>query len=242
MHSNRCLDWEGCYNVRDLGGLPTSDGRHTRWGAVVRSEAPDLLTADGWSALYDHGIRTIIDLRSPDELKRDVAPRAVSLPIARQPLDAAEDAEFWDRWATGTQFGTPLYYRPFLDRFPHRIAGVLGAIAHARPGGVLVHCAQGRDRTGLITLVLLTLLGVAAEEIATDYVLSTHRLTPLFDRLGQEDPGPVINDFLARMGTSAREVIISMVASLDVDAYLCAAGLVDADLAALRARLLSTVT
>ncbi|MGH3702591.1 MAG: tyrosine-protein phosphatase [Pseudonocardiaceae bacterium] len=242
MHSNRCLDWEGCYNVRDLGGLPTSDGRHTRWGAVVRSEAPDLLTADGWSALYDHGIRTIIDLRSPDELKRDVAPRAVSLPIARQPLDAAEDAEFWGRWATGTQFGTPLYYRPFLDRFPHRIAGVLGAIAHARPGGVLVHCAQGRDRTGLITLVLLTLLGVAAEDIAADYVLSTHRLTPLFDRLGQEDPGPVINDFLARMGTSAREVIISMVASLDVDAYLCAAGLVDADLAALRARLLSTVT
>lgn len=236
---NRCLDWDGCYNVRDLGGLRTADGRETRWGVVVRSEAPHLLTADGWSALYEHGIRTIIDLRNDDEIKLDIALRPAGLPVVRLPLDAAEDAEFWDRWATGGQFGTPLYYRPFLDRFPQRIAGVLGAIAHTRPGGVLVHCAQGRDRTGLITLVLLALVGVAAEDIAADYVLSTHRLTPLFGRLGLEDQGPAIEDFLARSGTSARDIIIATLASLDVDAYLRSAGLGDGDLAALRSRLLT---
>lgn len=241
MTVDRCLDWDGCFNVRDLGGLPTADGRETRWGAVVRSEAPDLLTVDGWSALHAHGIRTIIDLRSDDELTRD-AERPAGLHIVRRPLDAAEDAEFWDRWATGGQFGTPLYYRPFLDRFPHRIAGVLGAIAQAHPGGVLVHCAVGRDRTGMVTLLLLALVGVAAEDIAADYALSASGLARLFTLLGQQDQGPGIDAYLARAGTSAREVIISTLGSLDVDTYLRAAGLGDADLAALRARLLGPGT
>jgi protein-tyrosine phosphatase len=236
---NRCLDWEGCYNVRDLGGLRTADGRETRWGAVVRSEAPDLLTAAGWSALHEHGIRTIIDLRNNDEITRDVALHSAGLPVVRLPLDAAEDAEFWDRWATGGQFGTPLYYRPFLDGFPQRIASVLGAIAHARPGGVLVHCAQGRDRTGLITLLLLALADVAVEDIAADYVLSIHHLAPRYGRLGREDQGPAIEEFLTRAGTSAREIIISTVVSLEVDPYLRSSGLDDEDLAALRARLLT---
>ncbi len=110
MIVDRRLDWDGCVTVRDLGGLRTADGRETRWGAVVRSEAPDLLTAHGWSALHEHGIRTIIDLRNDDELRRD-AERPAGLDIVRRPLDAAEDVEFWDRWASGGQYGTPLYYR-----------------------------------------------------------------------------------------------------------------------------------
>jgi hypothetical protein len=206
---------------------------------VVRSAAPYLLTRDGWSALQEHGIRTIIDLRNDDEITPDIAHRPPDLLLVRLPMDAAQDAAFWDRWATGTQLCTPLYYRPFLDRFPHLVAGVLGAIARARPGGVLVHCVQGRDRTGLITLLLLALVGVAAEDIAADYVLSTHGLAPLFGRLGLADPGPVIEKFLTRSGTCARDVIISTLASLDAPAYLRSAGLGDHDLAALRSRLLT---
>jgi protein-tyrosine phosphatase len=239
VQRNRCLDWDGCYNGRDLGGLRTADSRHTRWGAVVRSAAPHLLTQDGWSALREHGIRTIIDLRNDDEITPDIAPRPADLLAVRLSMDAAQDAAFWDRWATGRQFGTPLYYRPFLDRYPHLIAAVLSAIAHARPGGVLVHCVQGRDRTGLISLMLLALVGVPAEDIAADYVLSTHGLAPLFIRLGLEDQGPVIEEFLARLGTCARDIIMSTLASLDVPAYLRSAGLSDDDLAALRTRLLT---
>jgi len=239
VQRNRCLEWDGCYNGRDLGGLRTADGRHTRWGAVVRSAAPHLFTSDGWLALQEHGIRTVIDLRNDDEIQPDTAPRPADLLIVRLSMDAAQDAAFWERWATGGQFGTPLYYRPFLDRYPHLIAGVLGAIAHARPGGVLVHCVQGRDRTGLIALMLLALIGVPAEDIAADYVLSTHGLTPLFGRLGLEDQGPVIEEFLARSGTCARDIILSTLASLDAPAYLRSAGLGDDDLAALRARLLT---
>lgn len=237
---DRHLCWDGYYNARDLGGLRTCDGRETRWGAVVRSEAPHLLTAGGWSALYAHGIRTIIDLRNADEIKSDVATRPAALPTVRIPLEAAEDVEFWAGRVIPGQFGTPVYYRPFLDHFPHRIAGVLGAIAQARPGGVLVHCAQGRDRTGLVTLVLLALVDVVAEDIAADYVMSGQRLTPLFDRLGQQDQAPVIEAYLAGAGTSAQEIIISTLADLNAEAYLRSAGLDEGALAALRSRLLTT--
>ncbi|RPI70219.1 MAG: hypothetical protein EHM38_06360, partial [Geobacteraceae bacterium] len=61
---DRILPWEGCNNVRDLGGLRTSDGRLTRWKTIVRSDTPAKLTAAGWSALYNYGIRTIITLRT----------------------------------------------------------------------------------------------------------------------------------------------------------------------------------
>jgi protein tyrosine/serine phosphatase len=71
----RHLDWEGCFNVRDLGGLPAKGGRRTRWGAVVRADALDGLTQAGWRALTEHGVRTVIDLRNDDELGVDVAPR-----------------------------------------------------------------------------------------------------------------------------------------------------------------------
>ena len=57
--NERVLAWEGCTNVRDLGGLRTCDGRMTRWRAVVRSDSPARLTPAGWSALYAYGIRTM---------------------------------------------------------------------------------------------------------------------------------------------------------------------------------------
>jgi len=64
----RHLVWDGCFNVRDLGGHRTGDGRTTHFGAVVRSDAPDRLSDAGWAALESHGVRTIVDLRDPSEL------------------------------------------------------------------------------------------------------------------------------------------------------------------------------
>ena len=61
---NRLLDWDGCKNVRDLGGLKTEDGRDIQWRAVVRGDTPSRLSAAGWSALFSYGIRTIITLRT----------------------------------------------------------------------------------------------------------------------------------------------------------------------------------
>jgi hypothetical protein len=108
MDPDRHLSWEGCHNARDLGGIRTREGMLVRRGAIVRSDALDELTEDGWQAVEAHGIRTIIDLRNDDERNVDGArPRTVD--TISIPIDNMEDAEFWAPWRSGWQFGTPLY-------------------------------------------------------------------------------------------------------------------------------------
>lgn len=236
MLADRHLDWTGCCNVRDLGGLPAAGGRTTRWGAVVRSEAPDSPTATGWTALEAHGVRTIVDLRNDDEREGPGDERPARVTTVHVPLDDRADTEFWERY--GRLDGTPLFFRPFLDHKPERCAAAVAAIANARPGGVLVHCASGRDRTGLVTLLLLALVGVAPWDIAADYELSAERLLPLYERLGFGDVNGRIDAVLAGEKTTARTAVLDALASLDVEASLRAGGLGGDELAALRARLL----
>lgn len=234
MTEDRHLHWNGCHNARDLGGLRTAAGRETRWRAVVRADAPDHLTAAGWAALEAYGIRTIIDLRNDDELHPDLVPRPEAVTTVHLPLDGVEDREFWDHWEPRPP---PLFYGPFLERFPERVAGVIAAIANAAPGGVVVHCVGGRDRTGLITLLLLALAGIEAEAIAADHAVSDERVATVYAQRSIEadvDLAPL----LASEGTSAREVIVSTLASLDVESLLRGGGLTEDELVAVRARLL----
>ncbi len=198
--NERHLNWSGCWNARDLGGLPTASGRATRWAAVVRADALDGLTTAGWAALWGHGVRTVIDLRNDDERATDGTPRPDGITTIHLPLDANEDREFWEVWDSGPQFGTPLYYRPHLERFPERTAAVLAAIANAAPGGVAFHCAGGRDRAGQITMVLLALVGVAPSDIAADYMLSYERLPARYAARGEADQGPLLEGFLGDKG------------------------------------------
>lgn len=236
----RHLDWQGCFNVRDLGGLPTVDGRTTRWRAVVRSDAVDRLTAAGWAALTDYGIRTVIDLRNDDERAAGPGHRPDDLDTVHLPLDGLEDTEFWAYWGNGLH-GTPLYYPAFLERFPERAARVVSAIANSRRGAVLVHCGIGRDRTGLIAILLLTLAGVPADAIVDDHLLSTERLRPAWSVLGMVDQEPLIDECLRANGTTARESLLATVEGLDVTRYLRRGGLDEPDIAAARARLLDGV-
>src|SRR5574342_1238227 len=174
MISNRILTWEGCKNVRDLGGMHAANGHKTRWGAVVRSDHPAKLTADGWSALYEHGIRTIISLRTHGlaEDFPDTAPRPSDIETVVVEIEDITDTEFARQWASSDLWCTPLYYRDALTRWPERHAAAIQAIGHAKPGGVLIHCRRGHDRTGIITLLLLALAGVSPDEIVADYELS----------------------------------------------------------------------
>ena len=225
---NRQLDWEGCHNVRDLGGLRTVDGRQTRWEAVVRADDPSNLTPAGWEALYAYGIRTIISLRTAgmqeDELA--IVNRPADLVTIESAIEDLSDVEFARKWASSDLWCTPLYYQDALNRWPQRHAAVVSAIAHAQDGGVLFHCKRGNDRTGIITLLLLALVGVGPDEIVDDYQLS---------------PDPDRERLLQEQHTSTREVILNVLATLDAQTYLLDAGLSQADLDAVRDRLLEPI-
>jgi hypothetical protein len=202
----------------------------------VRADAVDRLTATGWSALRDHGVRTVVDLRNDDELAPDLASRPGDVATLHVPLDGIEDTEFWDHWK---HQAPPMYYGPFLSRFPGRVVDVMDAIASARPGGVVIHCVGGRDRTGLVTMLLLAVAGVAPDAIADDHALSSARLARLYERSGEPDEGVIIEEFLEREGTTARELILTTLASFDIPAYLREAGLSEADMVTMRDRLLA---
>jgi protein-tyrosine phosphatase len=180
----------------------------------------------------------VIDLQEPGERAEDAAPRPPDVTTVHVPLDGREDRGFWDVWASGPQFGTPLYYRAHLAWFPERSAAVVGTIARAAPGGVVFHCTGGRDRSGLIALLVLALAGVDRPSIAADYELSGARLRARFQTLGEEDPGPALEAFLARRGTTAGEVIEETPAAIDVEACLRGGGLTKGDVSALLARML----
>ncbi|MFF8608904.1 tyrosine-protein phosphatase [Streptomyces sp. NPDC015346] len=229
---NRHLDWEGCFNTRDLGGIPTRDGRTTARGALVRSDAVHRLTARGWQRLWEYGVRTVIDLRNADEPGEDAAPRPAGLTTLRIPLHPAGAVTdgIWGR-------GTPLAYRAFLRAHPGQTAAVLAAVAAAKEGGVLFHCAVGRDRTGLVSLVLLALAGVSPAEIAADYDLSADRLSPLFAAVGEPDPRHRLAALLAREGTTVRGAVEAALDSFDPEAHLGAGGLSGQQIAAVRTRL-----
>ncbi|MCA1225563.1 tyrosine-protein phosphatase [Saccharopolyspora sp. 6M] len=230
----RELGWDGLINGRELGGVPVRDG-YVRWGAVVRAGNPVRLSAEGWAALWAHGVRTVVDLTDGVEDGPDRAPRPAGLSTLHLPLDDPGDVEFRDRWG-GALSCTPLYYPAFVQRYPRRLAEVVGAIATARPGGVLVHCGSGRDRTGLVVLVLLGLLGASAEVIAADHALSHAPLRAVAAAEGRPDDAPEIRRLLAAHGSSTAAVVREVVEARDLAAELLAAGLTGGELTAPRER------
>ena len=232
MTANRDLAWEGCVNARDLGGL----GR-IKPGAVVRMAAPTRLTAAGWASAWDYGVRTVLDLRAEDEGEPDQVPRPVGIATARVALDPEPGTAFHDHWTPIDNLATPLYLPALLAEYPDRVIAAVRAIATAAPGCVVFHCAGGKDRSGLIALVLLAAAGAQTDEIIADYLLTFDRLRQRYAELGIRDQFSAISERLELHGTTFEASLSSTVAGLKMPDYLLANGLSEAELAALDARL-----
>jgi protein-tyrosine phosphatase len=181
VKTERHLAWEGCVNVRDLGGHPTSDGGWTRWGAVVRADSVRKLTDAGWSDLVSHGVVRIVDLRFDEELEAD-PPVELPVEVVHVSLLGTLDDEYGEHLdalaaaASSPAESTKAVYLDFLERFASRFPPVFRAIADAPEGAVLVHCHGGKDRTGLVVAILLTLAGVPRDEVVADYAISERNL------------------------------------------------------------------
>ena len=222
--SNRILRWEACVNTRDLGGLPTRQGPSTRRGAVVRSDNPAYLTQAGWA--------TVVALRTIGTADDEPAEIPNEVEFVRVDLEDSTDIEFRRRWVDNGLWGTPLHFTDALARWPERAAAAMRAVARARPGGVLVACGRGCDRTGFVTMLLLHLVGVPVDEIAADYALSVEQL-----RGRDPDWEPKLYDTLTVHGTTIASSIDSTLSGGDVAAALRGGGLGEEDLGLLQLRL-----
>lgn len=228
--TERVLAWDGCLNVRDLGGHPTGDGDTTRFGAVVRADSVQHLTHAGRQALLDYGVRTIVDLRRPDERERDV-PLELPVDLVHVPIDDWRQDEIHRVWREGDDddAGIRAAYGVMTESLAANFAQAVEAVADAAEGGVVVHCFAGKDRTGLTCAMLLRLAGVGIEEIAADYGLSGGNIRSIIGPWADSAPDERERALRLRIGSSPPRVMADVLTGLEerhgsVHAYLLGAG------------------
>lgn len=229
----RTVTWGGLHNARDLGGLPAGP-RTTAPGRFFRAPRLDGLDVAGWDELVAAGVRTVVDLRNADE----IAPLDVPATVTRHhlPIEDQAHVEFMSAW--GNRLNSPVYYRANLGTWPDRFVALFHTFAGAPEGGIVFHCSAGRDRTGMVSAMLLSLVGVDEEEIVADYAAGVvavnehyaHHPHPHEVSLPPEALAPWLNEVRSHLREFLR---------LDVATYLVENGLPRADLETVRSRLLS---
>ncbi|REF35010.1 protein tyrosine/serine phosphatase [Thermasporomyces composti] len=229
------LDWPNCLNARDLGGLPTADGRTIRREALVRTDNHTKLTEEGVRAVKEYGVSRIIDLRRTTECERAPSPFQGSSLYRSIPVQDPADPD-------NESLSLAEIYIAMLDLRPQLFAAAVGAIADAPPGPVVVHCAGGKDRTGMVVAMALRIAGVEPDVIAQDYALSQERLAEENAAVLARIEDPVLRENVRRLQVTAPETMLTTLAHLEsryggVAEYLKGGGLTDDQLTALRQRL-----
>jgi protein tyrosine/serine phosphatase len=245
----RTLNWDGCVNVRDLGGIRTEAGGLTRSGQVIRSDNIGGLTPGGWKALDDHGVQRIVDLRWPEEIEQD-PPRSVDIEVVHvsvlgpgleealdylRTLDAHVDQvdDIADHYAFS--------YVDFLARNQERFGQALAAIADTS-GTVVIHCMGGKDRTGLVAALLLRLAGVGLDEIGRDYSLSAANLAERTAAWLEDAPNDTERHRREKLSQTPAIAMSRVIAEVErrfggVDGYLTGGGVRPEQIERLRGRL-----
>jgi protein-tyrosine phosphatase len=186
------LELEGAVNARDLGGLPTVDSRVTRSGVLLRSDNLQDLTPKDLDVLREHGLGTVLDMRTGAEVDiigpgplRETDIAHVHLDLIPHGFEArAEDVV--EKAIPHEEAGDEAmdhFYIDYVNHAPDAIATALRTIADPRSGAVLVHCAAGKDRTGVVCALALSLVGVTRSAVVADYVLTDERIMAVRDRL-----------------------------------------------------------
>ncbi|TDD58940.1 tyrosine-protein phosphatase [Actinomadura darangshiensis] len=191
---SRWIELDGAVNARDLGGLPTAEGRSTRRGRVLRSDnLQDLTVADVRILVDDYALKNVIDLRSDTEVRLEgpgPLTRVPSVTVHQLSLfaeggrntDVAADvgnALPWQDRSTGHYLGY------LADRGDNIVAAL--RVMTRTDGSALVHCAAGKDRTGVVCALALDVAGVTREAVLADYTQTGERLPAVLERLRGSD-------------------------------------------------------
>jgi len=239
----RNLAFSSTYNFRDVGGYPGLDGRTVRWRRLFRSDALHRLGEADAEAFAALGVRTVIDLRRPFEIEkygrvaerygldyRNLVIQHVNWEEVEHPDDMVHERWLADR------------YLNFAEDGREGILSSLRVIADPGNAPVIVHCMAGKDRTGTVCALALSLLGVSDEDIAADYALTTPAMEPLTAYLRRKHPDAI--DGKGHMYDSPAGAMLLFLDDLralhgSVEGYLKEIGLTDDEIASMRAHLLS---
>ncbi|QCW51917.1 tyrosine-protein phosphatase [Nocardioides dongxiaopingii] len=175
-------------NLRDVGGLPTGDGRRTRSGRLLRSATPFYLDAAQAAVLADEvGVRLRIDLRSRGEVDGATSEHlaAVEHDVLHAPVRSGSSfaVDPTGEEGTGPVEVMTAHYLRFLEHSPDAFEAITRAVATPGRTPALVHCTLGKDRTGVTVALLLSAVGVTDEAIVADYARTEGQNVDLLDRL-----------------------------------------------------------
>ncbi|HET6794287.1 MAG TPA: tyrosine-protein phosphatase [Acidimicrobiales bacterium] len=182
--------FESIFNFRDLGGYRTADGRTVAWRRLYRADGMHRMTEADRALVTELGLRTVIDLRTEGEAEAsgrfrplDAAIGVLSHPVLR---------EVWDHEAVDPDQDAVDYlahrYELMLEEGGPAIASVLAALTDYGTLPAVFHCAAGKDRTGVVAALVLSLLGVPDDDVAADYALSEGAVGRMVDWLSVHRP------------------------------------------------------
>ncbi|HEX3899643.1 MAG TPA: tyrosine-protein phosphatase [Mycobacteriales bacterium] len=196
---DRWVALEGAFNFRDLGGYAAGTRGHVRRGRLFRSDALQLLTETDVRRLEQVPVTRVIDLRTTQEIEMlgrgllegrlDYRTASLVPDLAAQAGDAPDDLA--DRYVW------------YLDVGSGALVTCLELIAESNVGAVAFHCAAGKDRTGVLAALVLSLLGVSAEDVVQDYSMTGAVLPRILDRLAAD---PVHGETVMRMSGARCDV------------------------------------
>lgn len=231
------LLWDGARNLGDLGGLALVAGGETARGRIYRSAAHEWITGRGWVHARQAGVTTVVDLRNDMEVGRTSehpvlgAGATAGITFVNAPTENPRDAEFLRQ--CGPWLDHPCSWTTNMQMYPEKISRVLDVVVRAT-SPVLIHCAGGRDRTGMIGSLLLLLAGAASASIVANYEAgfrgaAEHRGHGWsFDQVAGEwvsSAGEVwTGDELDAALDDRRPALLDWVETFDAQSYLTAAG------------------
>lgn len=230
------------FNVRDMGGIVTESGRAVRWNRLFRADALSALTAEEWQTLYEKGVRTVVDLRSLSETETfpDRVPDGIALhhcPMQEENLDIHNLDE---GAAAAFRRSMSECYADMVRKTPHLLCAALHTVTEGlKNGAVIFHCTAGKDRTGVLAAVILTILGAYDADILADYEVSNtynrnglHRL--LESMPNYEELLPMLSSAPAHM-----EALLQFFRDSNLTGILAENGFAEADCEVLRELLLA---
>ena len=199
------IELDGLVNLRDVGGIPTTDGDAIRPGQLLRSDNLQTLTPSDIEALLGMGLSDVVDLRSDFEAENEGPGPLVGHPEVtihqlslfrewregigedkpdERPEVLPEAALPWVDLEPSVQVDHPVasHYLSYLADRPDSVLRALQVISRAE-GAALVHCAAGKDRTGTVVALALSLVGAEREAVIADYAASSERVQQIVDRL-----------------------------------------------------------